>query len=61
MTPTLLTNTRFSDAGRQSVWLDRRCRRPKTCAEAGITRLFGGPQIGVGFRPELPAGRAEGL
>src|ERR1700737_2389300 len=22
---------RFSDAGRRSAWLDRRCRRPKTC------------------------------
>jgi hypothetical protein len=25
---------RFSDAGRQSVWLERRRRRPKTCTEA---------------------------
>ena len=24
---------RFSDAGHQSAWLDRRCRRPKTCTK----------------------------
>jgi hypothetical protein len=25
---------RFSDAGYRSAWLDRRCRRPKTCTLA---------------------------
>ena len=24
---------RFSDAGYRSAWLDRRCRRPKTCTQ----------------------------
>jgi hypothetical protein len=26
---------RFSDAGYRSAWLDRRCRRPKTCTISG--------------------------
>jgi hypothetical protein len=27
---------RFSDAGRRSAWLDRRCRRPKTCTKGAV-------------------------
>jgi hypothetical protein len=27
---------RFSDAGRQSAWLGRGCRRPKTCTEPDV-------------------------
>src|SRR4029077_12002633 len=29
---------RFSDAGYRSAWLDRRCRRPKTCTIAVVSR-----------------------
>jgi hypothetical protein len=29
---------RFSDAGRRSAWLDRCCRRPKTCTRAVVSR-----------------------
>jgi hypothetical protein len=28
---------RFSDAGYRSAWLDRRCRRPKTCTTADVS------------------------
>jgi hypothetical protein len=30
---------RFSDAGYRSAWLDRRCRRPKTCTKPEVTAL----------------------
>src|SRR6478736_3394166 len=30
---------RFSDAGHRSAWLDRRCRRPKTCTKPEVTAL----------------------
>jgi hypothetical protein len=44
----------ISDAGAGDPGI---CNGP----QAGITGLFGGPQISVGFQPELPAGRAEVL
>jgi hypothetical protein len=56
---------RFSDAGRQSAWVDRRCRRPKTCTEAAsrTANLIG---LTTGRREQLgqafaPTGYAAGF
>jgi hypothetical protein len=40
---------RFSAAGRWSAWLDRRCRRPKTCTEGDLSRCSK-PSDAVGTR-----------
>ena len=67
---------RFSDAGYRSAWLDRRCRRPKTCtvpaaADDLVTDRFAAAARTVDFvdllfrfvilgSPEKPKGPGEG-